>query len=332
MKAVRGLHNLGKAAGRAADGRPTECPPGDGRPTDSGCVLTVGNYDGVHLGHQHMIRVLKERAAELGCASAVLVFEPSSKEFIDPAGAPPRLTRWREKFLALDALGVDRLVTLRFDDGIRAMSPQCFVEQLLVANLNVRHVVVGHDFRYGAGAEGTIHSLRAAGASHGFGVEQVNAFILDGQRVSSTAVRERLEQGDCAGAARLLGRHYRMIGRVAAGAKLGRTLGFPTANLRLMRRKSPLWGILAVRVHGIDAKPMNGVASLGTRPTVNGVEPLLEVHVFDFQGDLYGRTIEVEFIAKLRDEVKFDSLDLLQVQMKVDAARARDLLSKVDSG
>jgi riboflavin kinase/FMN adenylyltransferase len=279
-----------------------------------------------------MIRVLKERAAELGCASTVLVFEPSSKEFIDPAGAPPRLTRWREKYLALAALGVDRLVTLRFDDDMRAMSPQCFVEKLLLADLNVRHVVVGDDFRYGAKAEGTIHSLRAAGESQGFGVEQVDPFIVDGVRVSSTAIRERLERGDCAGAARLLGRRYRMIGRVAHGERLGRTLGFPTANLRLMRRKSPLWGILAVRVHGIDERPLNGVASLGTRPTVNGVEPLLEAHVFDFQGNLYGRAIEVEFIAKLRDELKFDSVELMQVQMKVDAAQARDLLSKVDSG
>jgi riboflavin kinase/FMN adenylyltransferase len=327
MKVARGFHSLGKAASRPAEGRPT-----DRRPAESGCVLTVGNYDGVHLGHQHMIGVLKERAAELGCASAVLVFEPSSKEFIDPAGAPPRLTRWREKYLALASLGVDRLVTLRFDDEIRAMSPQCFVEKLLVADLNVRHVVVGDDFRYGASAQGTIHSLRAAGQVHGFGVEQIDAFIVDGVRVSSTFVRERLERGDCAGAARLLGRRYRMIGRVAQGERLGRTLGFPTANLRLMRRKSPLWGILAVRVHGIEAKPLNGVASLGTRPTVNGVEPLLEAHVFDFEGDLYGRAIEVEFVAKLRDELKFDSLDAMKVQMKVDAAQARDLLSKVDSG
>jgi riboflavin kinase / FMN adenylyltransferase len=312
MKLVRGLHDLTKA--------------------DRGCVLTVGNYDGVHLGHQHMIRVLIERAAELRCASTVLVFEPSSKEFIDPAGAPPRLTRWREKFLALAAQGVDRLVTLRFDDEMRAMSPQRFVDELIVGALSARHVVVGDDFRYGTKAQGTIHSLRAAGESHGFGVEQVAAFVVDGVRVSSTAVRERLENGDCAGAARLLGRRYRMMGRVVYGKALGRTLGFPTANLRLMRRKSPLWGILAVRVYGIEGVPLDGVASLGTRPTVNGVEPLLEVHVFDFDGDLYGRAIEVEFIAKLRDEVKFDSLDSLMVQMKVDAAQARDLLSKVDCG
>jgi riboflavin kinase/FMN adenylyltransferase len=215
---------------------------------------------------------------------------------------------------------------------MRAMSPQRFVDELIVDGLGARHVVVGDDFRYGTKAEGTIHSLRAAGESHGFGVEQIAAFIVDGVRVSSTAVRERLEKGDCSGAARLLGRRYRMMGRVGYGEALGRTLGFPTANLRLMRRKSPICGILAVRVYGIGDAPLDGVASLGTRPTVNGVERLLEVHVFDFSGDLYGRAIEVEFIAKLRDEVKFDSLDSMLVQMKVDAARARDLLLKVDCG
>jgi riboflavin kinase/FMN adenylyltransferase len=274
-----------------------------------------------------MILALKQRAAELGCPATVLVFEPSSKEFIDPAGAPPRLTRWREKVVALAALGVDRLVTLRFDDAMRAMSPRRFVEELIVAGLGARHVVVGHDFRYGARAEGTTLSLCEAGALHGFVVEEMAAFIHDGVRVSSTVVRERLERGDCAGAARLLGRGYRMMGRVVHGEKLGRKLGFPTANLRLMRRKSPVCGILAVRVHGIAAVPLDGVASLGTRPTVSGVVPLLEVHVFDFDGDLYGRAIEVEFVAKLRDERKFDSVDSMVVQMKRDAAEARDLLS-----
>jgi riboflavin kinase/FMN adenylyltransferase len=295
-------------------------------------VLTVGNYDGVHLGHQQMIGVVKRRAQEFRCAATVLVFEPSSKEFIDPAGAPPRLTRWREKFLALAAQGVDRLVTLRFDDAMRCKSPQQFVEQLIVEGLGVRHMVVGDDFRYGTQAGGTIDSLREAGRIHGFGVEQLAPFVADGVRVSSTAVRERLERGDYAGAARLLGRPYRMQGRVVHGEALGRTLGFPTANLRLMRRKSPVWGVLAVRVHGIGDVPLDGVASLGTRPTVNGIEPLLEVHVFDFTGDLYGRSIEVEFVAKLRDEIKFDSLDLMLVQMRSDAAQARDLLTKVASG
>jgi riboflavin kinase/FMN adenylyltransferase len=309
MELVRGSHNISNA----------------GR----GCVLTVGNYDGVHLGHQRMIGVLKARAAELRCPATVLVFEPSSKEFIDPEGAPPRLTRWREKVIALSAQGVERLVTLRFDDQMRAMTPQCFVDELIVTRLGTRHLVVGDDFRYGSNAGGTIESLRAAGQVRGFGVEQIAPFVLDTVRVSSTAVRERLERGDCSGAARLLGRRYRMMGRVVRGAELGRTLGFPTANLRLMRRKSPLWGVFAVRVFGIESRPLPAVASLGTRPTVNGSEPLLEVYVFDFAGDLYGRAIEVEFIAKLRDEVRFGSIDAMVEQMKIDAAQARELLSKV---
>ena len=312
MELVRGLHNISQR--------------------HRGCVLTVGNYDGVHLGHQQMIGVLKARAAQLRSAATVLVFEPSSKEFIDPDGAPPRLTRWREKFLALAAQGVERLVTLRFDECMRAMTPRAFVDELIVERLGTRHLVVGDDFRYGSNAGGTIESLRAAGQEHGFGVEQIAPFCFDGVRVSSTAVRERLALADYPGAARLLGRPYRMIGRVVRGRRLGRALGFPTANLRLMRRKPPVWGISAVWVHGIESRPLPGVASLGTRPTVNGIEPLLEVHIFDFSGDLYGRAIEVEFVAKLRDEVKFESLDAMMVQMKIDGARARDLLSKVDRG
>ena len=290
----------------------------------------MGNYDGVHLGHQQMIGVLKLRAAELRAAATVLVFEPSSKEFIDPEGAPPRLTRWREKFIALAAQGVDRLVTLRFDEYMRAMTPESFVDELIVEGLGTRHMVVGNDFRYGCNAVGTIETLRAAGAARGFGVEQINPFVFDGVRVSSTAVRERLAQGDYAGAERLLGRPYRMSGRVIHGRELGRTLGFPTANLRLMRRKPPVRGILAARVYGVEPKALTAVASLGNRPTVDGTDMLLEVHVFDFAGDLYGREIEVEFVAKLRDEVKFDSLGALTRQMQIDAAQARNLLARVN--
>jgi riboflavin kinase / FMN adenylyltransferase len=308
MELVRGLHNISRQT--------------------QGCVLTVGNYDGVHLGHQKMIGVVKARAANLRAASTVLVFEPSSKEFIDPDSAPPRLTRWREKFLALAALGVERLVTLRFDEYMRAMTPQAFVDELLIDGLGTRHMVVGDDFRYGANAGGTIETLKAAGTARGFGVEQIAPFVFDSVRVSSTAVRERLGQNDYPAARRLLGRPYRMMGRVVHGKELGRTLGFPTANMRVMRRKSPVKGVLAVRVFGIEPGSLPGVASLGTRPTVDGTEMLLEVHIFDFAGDLYGRELEVEFIAKLREEVKFDSLDAMMTQMKIDAAQARDLLSK----
>src|SRR6202140_546978 len=207
MELVRGLHNISQR--------------------HRGCVLTVGNYDGVHLGHQQMIGVLKARAAQVRSAATVLVFEPSSKEFIDPDGAPPRLTRWREKFLALAALGVDRLVTLRFDERMRGMTPQSFVDELIVEKLGTRHMVVGDDFRYGSNAGGTIDSLRAAGQAHGFGVEQIAPFVVDGVRVSSTAVRERLELADYTGAARLLGRPYRMLGRAVGGRRVGRTPGFP---------------------------------------------------------------------------------------------------------
>ncbi|MDP9082333.1 MAG: bifunctional riboflavin kinase/FAD synthetase [Pseudomonadota bacterium] len=312
MELVRGLHNLARR--------------------HRGCVLTVGNYDGVHLGHRQMICALKARAAELRSKATVLVFEPSSKEFIDPEGAPARLTRWREKFLALASQGVERLVTLRFDEHMRAMTPRAFIDDLIVQGLGTRHMVVGDDFRYGSNAGGTIESLRIAGRAHGFGVEQIAPFVFDGVRVSSTAVRECLERADYGYAARLLGRPYRMLGRVVHGSKLGRTLGFPTANLRLRRRKSPVWGISAVWIYGIGSGRRPGVASLGTRPTVHGTEPLLEVHVFDFSGDLYGCSMEVEFVAKLRDEVKFDSVDAMMRQMQIDGAQARDLLSKVDCG
>ncbi len=312
MKLACGLHNLDAAARRGA-------VPGGPR---GGCVLTVGNYDGVHLGHQRMIGVVKERAAELRCESTVMVFEPSSKEFIDPAGAPPRLTRWREKVRALADLRIDRLVTLRFDDAMRAMSPQSFVQRLMVDSLNVRHVVVGDDFRYGARAQGTIDSLRQAGLERGFGVEQVPPFVVDGVRVSSTAVRERLEKGDCDGAARLLGRRYRMMGRVVRGRALGRTLGFPTANVRLMRRRRRCGGFWRCGCLASRMDRSTGWRAWAPVPTVDGVEPLLEVHVFDFTATCTAVPIEVEFVAKLRDEVSFDSLDAIVVQMRIDAARS----------
>jgi riboflavin kinase/FMN adenylyltransferase len=209
---------------------------------------------------------------------------------------------------------------------MRAMTPQGFVDELIVGELGARHMVVGDDFRYGCKAAGTIDTLSAAGRARGFGVEQIPPYVFDSVRVSSTVIRERLWLGNFAGAAHLLGRPYRMIGRVAHGRKLGRTLGFPTANVRIGRRKPPLWGVAAVRVHGIAAAALPGVASLGTRPTVDGVEPLLEAHVFDFAGDLYGREIEVEFVAKLRDEAKFGSLAAMTEQMQIDAAQARVLL------
>ena len=307
MEFVRGVHNL--------------------LPRHRGCALTVGNYDGVHRGHQAMIDVLKTRAAALELPAVVLAFEPSSKEFLDPANAPPRLTRWREKFLSLAANGVDRFVSFNFNERMRDMSPDDFVRHLIADALGARHVVVGPDFRYGNHAAGTFENLRALGRQFGFEVEQIQSIVIDGSRVSSTRVREELALSDYDGAAQLLGRRYRMMGRVTHGKKLGRELGFPTANLPLKRKKSPVWGVLAVWVHGIENEALPAVASLGTRPTVNGIEPLLEVHVFDFDGDLYGMQIEVEFVRKLRDEEKFPSLDAMVRQMDVDAAQARAALA-----
>ena len=296
----------------------------DGR----GMAVAIGNFDGVHLGHQALVRAARERASATGARLAVLTFEPHPREYFDPAAAPPRLMRLGEKCAALDALGVERLVVMRFDTHLQHLSAEDFVDQVLCRSLGARHVVVGEGFRFGCRRAGTIETLAAAGARAGFEVLALPSVTADGARVSSTRVRAALGAGDLAGAARLLGRPYAMSGRVIYGQQLGRRLGYPTANLRLHRRATPLGGVFAVEVRGIEGRPAAAaVASLGTRPTVGGGETLLEVHVFDFDGDLYGRRLSVDFVAKLRDEEKFPSLDALVVQMDADATRAREILA-----
>jgi riboflavin kinase/FMN adenylyltransferase len=306
MELVRGLHNL--------------------RPRHRGCVLTIGNYDGVHRGHQQMIDVVRGRAAEIGVPGTVMTFEPTPREYFQGAAAPARLTRLREKLEALAHYGVDRVVCLRFDEDMSRISAAGFVDGLLVDRLGIRRLVAGHDFRFGRQREGSIATLRESGLRAGFEVEQVRPFEIDGERVSSSLVRAALEAGDLVRATRLLGRPYRITGRVQLGRRLGRELGFPTANLALQRKVIPLWGIFAVRVHGGGLVDQPAVASLGTRPTVDGTEPLLEVHVFDFDGDLYRRILRVDFVARLRDEHRFESLDALVEQMHRDAAAAREVL------
>jgi riboflavin kinase/FMN adenylyltransferase len=306
MELIRGIHNL--------------------RERDRGCVATIGNYDGVHRGHQHMIAAVRARASELGVPAVVVTFEPTPREFFEGPTAPSRLTRLREKLQALALYGVDRVVVLHFDRRMQGMGADEFVQRLLVDGLGVRHMVVGHDFHFARRREGTIETLRAAGAAHGFTVAEVGQFLLEGERVSSSLVREALNRGDLERATRLLGRPYRMAGRVRLGKRLGRTLGYPTANLALQRKVVPLWGIFAVRVSGAGLVDYPAVSSLGTRPTVNGTDPLLEVHLFDFDGDLYGQHLDVDFVARLRDEQKFESLDALVAQMNRDAAAARALL------
>jgi riboflavin kinase/FMN adenylyltransferase len=306
MDLVRGMHNLA--------------------PRHRGCVVTIGNYDGVHRGHQHIIASLRERASALGVPAVVVTFEPTPREYFEGAEAPSRLTRLREKLAALASCGVDRTVVLRFDDRMCGMAATDFVDRLLIRGLGVRHVVVGHDFHFARRREGAVETLRAAGADHGFTVTEVGQFLVDGERVSSSLVREALNRGDLDRATRLLGRPYRMAGRVRLGKKLGRQLGFPTANLALHRKVVPLWGIFAVRASGAGLVNHPAVASLGTRPTVDGTDPLLEVHLFDWDGSLYGRYLDVDFVERLRDEQKFESLDALVAQMHRDAAAARRVL------
>jgi len=307
MEFVRGLYNL--------------------RPQQRGCVLTIGAFDGVHRGHQEMLRVLREQAARHRLPGVVLSFEPTPREFLARGAPPARLTRFRERCEAFQRYGTDRFVCLRFDERMRQMEPDAFVTDILVRALGVRHVVVGHDFRFARNLGGNVEILRAMGAQSGFEVTEVPPFELDGARVSSSAIRKLLEAGDVTRAARLLGRPYAITGKVVHGAKLGRKLGFPTANLRLHRRVTPLAGVFAVRVSGQGLVAAPGVASLGTRPVVNGKELLLEAHVFDFSGDLYRRYLTVEFIARLRDELWFPNMDDLVVQMHKDAAQAREILA-----
>jgi len=293
----------------------------------SGCVATIGVFDGVHLGHQRILDRVRQSAAAMGLPSLVFSFEPTPQEVMSPRTAPARLMRLREKVPVLAAAGIDSLYCPPFERALQDLSPEEFIERLLVRTLGVRHLVVGDDFRFARGRSGGFEQLAAGGRQHGFGAEQVGSVTSGDLRVSSTAIRNALAAGDLDTAGRLLGRPYRMAGRVSPGRQLGRELGFPTANMRLHRRRSPLGGIFAVRVHGVANGGLDAVASIGTRPTVDGVEPLLEVHLFDFSGDLYGRQIAVDFVARLRDEVRFDDLEALRRQMEQDAAEARRALA-----
>jgi len=293
-----------------------------------GCVGTIGTFDGIHLGHRRILgRVLNE-AAKRELPSVVVSFEPTPREFFSRGQPPARLTRFREKFDELRGLGIDCFFCPPFDAAMERLEPDEFISRLLVDTLHVRHLVVGDDFVFGHDRSGSVADLRRAGAACGFSVEQVETLLENTDRVSSTSIRQALLAGDLHLASRLLGRHYSMTGRVVAGRKLGKKLGFPTANVNLNRRASPIAGIFAVRVGGLGPELLNGVASVGTRPTVGGDELLLEVHIFDFNRDIYGAYIRVEFIQKLRDEARFEDLAALTEQMHVDAAEARRILAR----
>jgi riboflavin kinase / FMN adenylyltransferase len=307
MRVIRGLHNL--------------------KPAHRGCVATIGNFDGVHLGHRAVFQRLRDRGRALGLPVTVIIFEPQPMEFFAPDAAPARLTRLREKLAALAGEGIDQVVLLEFGPRLARMGARDFVRQLLVDGLGVRHLLVGDDFRFGRGREGDYPLLEVMGGEHGFAVENLHTVTHGEERVSSTRVREALARGELELARHLLGRPYRICGRVAHGDKRGRTIGYPTANVDLHRRASPLRGVYAVVVHDLADQPWPGVANIGFRPTVGGTKRhLLEVHLFEFQGEIYGRHVQVEFRLKLREERKFDSFNELKLQIDRDAAAAREYL------
>ena len=288
--------------------------------------MTIGVFDGLHAGHEAILARARAEADALRESCLVFTFEPTPKEFFSPANPPPRLTRFRERFERLAALGVDELLCPSFG-AVREIRADEFIDSLVVGRLHARHIVVGDDFRFGAGRAGTVADLRAAGERHGFHVTEVAPVFWRGRRVSSTAIREALKIGDLTTARGMLGRDYSISGRVVRGLGLGRELGFPTANVNLKRRLAPVDGIFAARVTGLGAQPLAGVASVGTRPTIGGSTPLLEVLIFDFDRDIYGEYISVQFIERLREERHFADLPALQRQMQLDVEAARAALS-----
>lgn len=308
MELVRGIHNL--------------------RRRHRGCVLTIGNYDGFHLGHQAVLTRLREIGAMRGLPSALLTFEPMPREFFDPGAAPPRLASFREKAEDAANLGLQRLICARFDRRFAALSPETFVRKLIVDGLGVHYVLVGEDFRFGRGRAGDLETLVELGREHGFETCPLSAVVENGRRVSSTRVRAVLAAGEPGRAARLLGRPYRISGRVRAGARLGRTLGIPTANLRITRKPAPRFGVYAVEAVLDDGRVFPAAANLGVRPTVSGRECLLEVHLLDYGEDLYGRRLDVRFRHFIRSETRFDDTDALRNQMLADIERVRSLLTE----
>lgn len=286
-------------------------------------ALTIGNFDGVHIGHQSVLARLKEKAESLSIPACVMTFEPHPREFFDPENAPARLTDMREKLSIFAKLGMDRVHVCRFDRDFAKMTAADF-EAGIHAGLDAKWVLIGDDFRYGARRTGDFESMTRAAEKFGFEVEAMHSVKLDGQRISSTLVREAVFSGKLDFARRLLGRNYSIVGRVVHGNKLGKKIGFPTANIRLRHNKPPLSGIHVVEVHGITENALRGVASLGVRPTVmNGGKPVLEVYLFDFEENIYGARLRVDFLFKLRDEAKFPDLDSLKAQIALDAENAR---------
>lgn len=310
MQLVRGIHNI--------------------RNVDNGCVLTIGNFDGVHLGHQRVIAALVAKAEQLNLVPAVMVFEPQPQELFNPQMAPARLSRLRDKYTLLKKLGVQRLICVNFTHQFASQSAEQFIEDLLVNKLGVQHLIIGDDFRFGKNRLGNFTMLKNEGAKLGFDVTDTASYKMLDCRISSTEVRKALQQDKLGNAEQMLGRKYSIIGRVVHGDKQGRNLGFPTANVLLKRCVSPVSGVYVVQVH-VAEEVYCGVANIGSRPTVNGIRQQLEVHIFDFKNDLYGQQIEVALLKKLRPEQRFASLEELTAQIAKDSEQARQYVQALAS-
>ncbi len=312
MKLIRGIHNL--------------------KPSAQGSVVTIGNFDGIHRGHQTVIAELCTQAKRLNLPSVLITFEPHPREFFVPKNTPARLTRLREKLSLLQDTDLDNVLCLRFNRQLADMSAEQFIKALLVDKLKVKHLIVGHDFRFGKDRIGNFAMLEAAAGEFGFSLASLPKVMhhseQGSQRISSTWVRDCLANGDLDTAELLLGRSYSMCGRVVHGDKRGRIIGFPTANIFLHRQVSPLQGVFAVTMRDIAEQPLPGVANIGVRPTFAGSHGLLEVHLFDFQDEIYDQYVTIEFKHKIRDEKRFDSFELLQQQIKLDAQTARGFFAK----
>ena len=289
------------------------------------CVLTIGNFDGVHLGHQAVLQRVRARAAELQLPAVVMTFEPQPMEFFRPDLAPARLTNWREKVNLLQQQGMDRMICTQFNARFASQEPEDFVKNILVEKLGVKLLVIGDDFRFGKDRKGDFRFLQEAGERYHFAVVDTQSYCQEARRVSSTLIREALAASNFAAAQEMLGHAYSMTGKVSHGAKKGRTIGFPTANFPLKRLRSPLQGVYAVQVQ-VAGKRYNGVANIGRRPTVNGQGVQLEAHLFNFSGDIYGEQMTVTPLHKIRDEVKFASLDALKQQINADVVEAQALM------
>ncbi|RTR34630.1 bifunctional riboflavin kinase/FAD synthetase [Shewanella atlantica] len=306
MELIRGIHNI--------------------LPAHHGCVLTIGNFDGVHRGHAEVISKLVKKARQLKVPATLMTFEPQPQEMFRGESAPARLSILRDKIFLLEELGIDRLVCINFNAKFANLPAEDFIDKLLVESLGVKYLVVGDDFCFGKQRKGNFNMLKSAGEQHSFAVVSTQSFLLGDKRVSSTEIRQLLAKGKMEQARRLLGHPFTLCGKVAHGEKIGRTLGFPTANIALKRQVSPVRGVFAVKLYWDNSDTYEGVANVGFRPTVNGQVCQLEVHLFDFDGDLYGRTVEVELVAKIRDEQPFQSLEALKKQINNDANKAKALL------